>query len=110
MEKEKDITFFDLETRLEEAINSMDEDYNIVSKTQQHNLSMEDTRQEVLEEIIDGLIPIYNYDLLTVAGSNLWLGEYVPEGDKLNAFGCIREAIYQELYEKAQELLAKLNN
>lgn len=100
MEDKKDLTLFDLERQLEEQLSTIDEDYNISEAEDK-----DDRRHEAINEIIDGLIPIYNYDLLTVACSNLWLGEYEPEGDVKTAHECLREAIYSHLLEKAGEIM-----
>lgn len=102
MENKKDITFFDLETRLENEMKTIDEDYSELKTS-----NPDGYKDEAISEIIDGIVPIYNYDLLTVAMSDLWLGTKDTEQDNKNAFDCLREAIFNKLYEKAIKIINK---
>jgi len=76
---------------------------------------LEDEKEDILNdkypedritEIVDDSVPVYTYDLLEVAQSDLWLAVGVPEiyaftGEK-NAINAIAGNIYERLNEKAQ--------
>lgn len=93
---DKDTTWYDLMDSLRDELSDAVKDGSI-------DLKDEDSVHDRLSEIVDGIVPIYNYDLCTVIGSNLELGCRDLEWDSKTPFDAMREAIYLELREEAYD-------
>lgn len=59
-----------LQDIINDAIESLRDDYDIADMTEPH---------DIIHEIADGAVPVYNYDLLSLAANNIALGTDEPE-------------------------------
>jgi len=91
MEDKKELTLYDLEKQLIEELDGLKEE-----------LKADNNANDTVTEIIDGIIPVYTYDSLTVAGSVLWIATEKAEGGE-TPLEQINANIYTHLSEKAHE-------
>lgn len=68
--------------------------------------------EDILHEIADSCVPIYNYELLEVAQSDLWLAveelEIFAFGGDHTAVGAIAGNLFRELEQVAREEWQKI--
>lgn len=93
---DKEITFYDLEKEVREAVREARED-----------LLNSEYPEDLILEIVDAAIPIYNSDLLAVAIDNSDLAVEEPEvfafGGKHTAINAIAGRLFEKLYGTAME-------
>lgn len=102
MNENKVMTLWDVENSLMEDLESQKDD-----------ILAAEHAEDLLAEIIDSCIPIYNHSLLEMAMSDLWLAVDKPNfesgyGEAGSAVSVIVANLYDHLDEKAHEWLEKL--
>lgn len=99
----KDMTIYDVEKNL----------YNAIKEAVQYAVKNDDEPRDIdLFEIVDSVIPVYNYDLLTIAASNLDLATEDPEiygfDGEHTAVNAIAGNLFAHLEELASEYLGDI--
>lgn len=91
MEKEQKMSLYSLEKELIEELDGLKEE-----------LRNDNDPRETITDVVDSLIPVYTYDSLTVAESNLWIATEKAEWGEtpLDQINC---NIFTHLEEKAGE-------
>jgi len=101
MEDEKQLTMYDLKQRMREDI-----------KDSLQELKDNEYPEDVIHEMADSNVPVYNGQLLELALSDLFLASDEPEfyafGGEHNAVNAIAGNIFLELMEVANEEFEKL--
>lgn len=96
-EVQKPADFYDLEQRAREELNDRVNDMNDDERKE-----FFEEEHEVISEIADGLVPIYNSDLFEVAASNsdCWEDSEGLAGGSSDVLQILRSAIYSALCEE----------
>ena len=89
----KDKCGYNLDNLVEDAVEILEDLYK-----EDPDIDLEDE----IPEVVDGLIPIYYYDIYMYAAHNFWLGQEVPE---VSPNECAYKQIQANIYEYISENL-----